>query len=69
MKNLKHFCIALILALTLSANAPAGEMPGAGTAAIRLPSVEADGEMPGAGLTAPVTGIILIIVENVLSIL
>lgn len=69
MKNLKNCFVAFILALTLSISALAGEMPGAGVAAVQPPPVEADGEMPGAGITAPATEIMLIIVENILSIL
>lgn len=69
MNNLKHFFVACILAFTLSISALAGEMPGAGVAAVQPPSVEADGEMPGAGITDPATEMMLIIVENILSIL
>ena len=69
MKKLKHFFVAFILAFTLSTSAPAGEMPGAGFAAVFPAPVEGDGEMPGAGLLAPATEIVHMIAENILSIL
>ena len=68
MKNLKLFFVAFTLAFTLSITALAGEMPGAGRTAAKPITVETDGEMPGAGLIDPATEIILIVVENILSI-
>ena len=69
MKNLKYLFAAFILAFTLSTSVRAGEMPGAGFAAVCPAPVEGDGEMPGAGLIAPATEIVRMITENILSIL
>ena len=68
MKNLLHFFMTFILALTLTVSAPAGEIPTAGIAA--LPSPSANGEMsePGIAVTDLATQVMLAIVESIVSI-
>jgi hypothetical protein len=69
MKTLKHFCVALTLALTLAGSTVAGEVPGWGIAPPAPHSAEAEGETLGSASASPATEIILAVVEGTLSIL
>jgi hypothetical protein len=69
MKTLRHLCVALTLALTLTGSALAGEMLGSGIACRAPSSDNTDGEMLGPGLANSATEMILAVVEDTLSIL